>query len=57
MGKREEEASRKVLAGEKIEVHTSHSLVDFFLRPYRAYQQKRKEAKIRKNLFKDLQGE
>lgn len=52
MGKFEEEASRKVLAGERIEVKTKRTLLDLLLWPIRAYQQKRREAEIRKRIFK-----
>jgi len=52
MGKREQEDSRKVLNGEPIKITTKFSLKDLLLRPLRAWQQKRREAEIRKNLFK-----
>ena len=52
MGKREEQDSRKVLARESIRVKTRFSLKDLLLWPIRAYQQKKREEAIRKNLFK-----
>ncbi len=52
MGKREEQDSRKVLAGEKINIKTRFSLINLLLWPLRAYQQKRREAAFRKHLFK-----
>ena len=58
MGKFEQEASKKVLAGEKILVKTRSSILDIFLRPYRAYKQKQQEAEYRRRLlYGDKEGE
>lgn len=51
MGKFEQEASKKVLAGERIIVKTRFSVLDFLLRPYRAYKQKQQEAEYRRRLL------
>jgi hypothetical protein len=52
MGKFEQEASRKVLAGEQILVHTSRSFKDILLWPYKAIMHWQKEREIRKNIWK-----
>jgi len=51
MGKREEEDGKKVLTHQTIKVKTRFSLIDLLLWPIRAFQQKRREAQIRKNLL------
>ena len=53
MGKLEHEDSLKVLAHESIRIKTRFNLKDLLLWPFRVYKQKRREAEIRKNLFKD----
>jgi len=54
MGKFERRDSKKVLAGKQILLIKPRStLLDVLLMPYRAWKQKRREAEIRKNLFKD----
>lgn len=53
MGKFEREDSKKILAGKPILRGTRRStLWDFLSWPYRAYQQRQREAEIRKNIFK-----
>lgn len=54
MGKREELDARKALRGEFLCGKSRPTFKDFLLTPFRAWKQKRREAKIRKNLFKNL---
>ena len=51
MGKFEQEASRKVLAGEFIINKTRFTFIDLLLTPYRILRNWNRKRRIRKNLF------
>lgn len=53
MGKHEEADAKKAVNGEFLCGKSQPTLCDFLLTPFRAWKQKRREAEIRKNLFKD----
>ena len=51
MGKFEQEASRKVLAGEHIHIKTKYTFLDAILIPFRMLKNWNRQREIRKNIW------